>query len=322
MRITFSFLVFLFFTLSSGQVLTVTDNYKNGVSNAKAINENGEVLGISDLKGKINLKNKAFTKLEFFHPDYNSEIINSIKDNDTIILKNIPINPIEEVVIQNKNKKYLRLYASFISYQLINETPQSFTDGVIVYTINPKTQKIKNTKILNQRILKNLDFLNKFYQENPNRTFSIGSNITPLSFYEELINSNDVKVENNKIIFSKNNYSSEKSPNLKLNIEYNSPSNIKKQSLFGLKSETTNHSITETFKGSEMNLKDLKSISKYYKSNITQKGFSYQYELIQDIYVFKSESTDNEEINSENNESFDNMLPEIIKKLIKEKILK
>ena len=90
----------------------------------------------------------------------------------------------------------------------------------------------------------------------------------------------------------------------------------------GLKSEVTNHTISEIFKGSEMNLKDLQSISKYYKSKISQKDFSYQYELIQDIYIFKPEFTDNEEISNFDNSIFTNQIPETIKKLIQEKTLK
>lgn len=315
------FLIFLF-AFFNGQEITVIDESKHVITNVKAINEDGEIIGITDLKGNINLNNKNFKELEFFHSDYNSLKLHTIINKDSITLQNIKTNNIEEVLIQKNDKKYLNLYAFFISYQLIDETPQSFTDGIIVYTINTKTKKLKKTKILNQRILKNIDFLNKFYKENPNRTFSVGSNITPLTFYEELINSNDIKIENNQIIFFKPNYTIQKSPNLKLTLEYNSPLNTKKQSLLGLKSEVTNHTISEIFKGSEMNLKDLQSISKYYKSKISQKDFSYQYELIQDIYIFKPEFTDNEEISNFDNSIFTNQIPETIKKLIQEKTLK
>ncbi|WHF52591.1 hypothetical protein QGN23_04760 [Chryseobacterium gotjawalense] len=74
---------------------------------------------------------------------------------------------------------------------------------------------------------------------------------------------------------------------------YNSPLKTKKQSILGLKSEVTNHYITESFTGTNFKLKDLKSIAKYYTSKISQKGFSYKYELVQNIYIIKPEFSDN-----------------------------
>lgn len=313
---------FLLNTLVNSQIFIVTDEKKNTIPNVKAINENGEIVGISDLNGKLNILKLSSDDLELFHTDYQTKFFNSKLSNDTLILKKFKTKDIDEVVILNQSKKYLNLYAYFISYQLINDTPQSYSDGIILYSINTKTQKIHKTKIIKQRLLKNVDFLNRFYKENPNRTFSVGSNIYPLSFYEELINSNNVKIENDKIQIKEKNYTINNENNLTVNIVYNSPLKTKKQSILGLKSEVTNHNITESFKSTTFKLKDLKSIAKYYTSKISQKGFAYKYELVQNIYIIKPEFSDNEEPSFNTIDDFQNLLPKNIQSLINKKILR
>lgn len=304
------------------QNLIIVDENKKAIPNVKALSENGEIIGISDLNGNLKLSNNNFKNLELFHNNYNLSFVNPKSMNDSIILKDLNVKNIDEVIIKSQNKKYLNLYAFFISYQLINNIPQSYTDGIIIYTLNTKSQKIKKEKIIKQRFFKNIEFLNQFYKENPNKTFSVGSNIVPFSFYEELINSNDVKLENNNIQVFEKNYKIDNDKNLTIDIEYNSLANTKKQSLFGLKSEVTNHNVTEVFKSSTLTLKDLKSISKYYKSNITQKDYSYKYELVQNIYTIKPEYNDNDEIISDTAEEFQNLIPDNIKSLINEQKLK
>ena len=309
-------------TLFNSQIFIVTDENKNTIPNVKAINEKGEIVGISDLNGKLNISKHSSSNLELFHADYQINFINSDLNNDTIILKKFGTKDIDEVVILNQSKKYLNLYAYFISYQLINNTPQSYSDGIIVYTINTKTQKIRKTKIIKQRLLKNIDFLNRFYKENPNRTFNVGSNIYPFSFYEELLNSNTIKIENDKIQIKGKDYRITNENDLTINIVYNSPLKTKKQSILGLKSEVTNHYITESFKSTNFKLKDLKSIAKYYTSKISQKGFTYKYELVQNIYIIKPEFSDNEETSFTKIDDFQDLIPGNIQSLIDKNILK
>ncbi|QOW09850.1 hypothetical protein Q73A0000_05475 [Kaistella flava (ex Peng et al. 2021)] len=318
----FALSFFLFNIFVNSQIFMVMDEEKMTIPNVKAINENGEIVGISDLNGKLNIAEHPSNNLELFHADYQISFINSKLNNDTIILKKFKTKDIDEVVISNQSKKYLNLYAYFISYQLINNTPQSYSDGIIVYTINTKTQKIRKTKIIKQRLLKNVDFLNRFYKENPNRTLSVGSNIYPFSFYEELLNSNNVKIENDKIQIKEKDYTITNENNLTINIVYNSPLKTKKQSILGLKSEVTDHYITESFKSTNFKLKDLKSIAKYYTSKISQKGFSYKYELVQNIYIVRPEFSDAEETSLITMDDYQNLIPENIQSLINKNILK
>lgn len=307
---------------ANAQNFTIVDSRKKAIPNVKAISENGEIVGISDLNGFLKISNSNFEKLELFHTNYNSDFLTPKSAKDSVILQDLKINNIDEVVIKKQAKKYLNLYAYFISYQLIDGNPQSYNDGIIVYTLNAKTQKLKKEKIIKQRLLKNVDFLNQFYTKNPNRTFSVGSDIRPLTFYEELINLGDVKSENGDIKVREKDFRIDKNKNLSIDIEYNSPEHTKKQALFGLKSEITNHSVTEIFKNQNLDLKDLKSIAKYYKSKISQKDFSYNYELVQNIYIIKPEYNDNDEIIFDTKNDFQNLIPDNIKYLINEKILR
>ena len=285
-----------FYIIFSSQVVINSKN-KQPISNVATLSKNGQILGVSDKDGKITISTKEneyrvldSDTIELTHTNFETQrmIWKKFKSQATFSLN--PVENIEEVVVYAQNPNYLVLRAYFISYQLIDDTPQSFSDGIIEYYISLSKNKIINYNILETRIYKNTAFIYDFYKKMGNTTLSMGSQILPFSFNEEVLLNrwNDFNITQDdkiklkdKIIgnIEKNNNSSN------IFIEYYTPSRIREQSLLGMSSKVVNYNISESFYSDDPSIKNIQSISKYYKSFITQKKNSFKYELIQNVQI-------------------------------------
>ena len=280
---------------------------KQIVPNVTVLSKLGQVLGVSNKEGKIDFQ-KIETdfepigsdSIEIIHSNFENQKMTwkGLKDKSIILLE--PINDIEEVILTAKNPEYLILKSYFISYQLIDNEPQSFSDGVIEYYVSLTKNKIIDYNILSTRIYKNIPVINNLYKKLGNTTLSIGSRIEPFNFYEEILLNRwkEFNLSVDKEIKLKDNIigSVEKIGN-KSNVfvEYYTPTRYKEQSLLGMSSKIENYNITENFSLEKPDIKNLLKISKYYKSFITQKKVNFKYELIQNVQVLEKKFLSKEE---------------------------
>ena len=290
----------LIFCTVTSQVI-INSNTKQTISNVTIISKTGQILLVSDKEGKVSnrlvaneFKISDSDTIEFIHPNFEIKKITwKVFKNEPILLLD-PIQDIEEVFLTAKNEDYLVLRSYFTSYQIIDNEPQSFSDGIIEYYISLSKNKLIDFNIVEARVFKNIPFINEFYKKLGNTTLSIGSQIQPFNFYEEILLNrwSDFTFTQTDEIELKNNIigNIEKTDeNSNVFIEYYTPSRIKEQSLLGMSSKIENYNVSEKFASKTPSIKYLKNISKYYKSFITQKKINFKYELVQNAQVLERE---------------------------------
>ena len=288
-----------FYYIISSQIIISNKINNKPIPNVTALSIKGQILGVSDKEGKINnstiekeFKISDADTIELNHTNFEKQRVTwkELKSKSIFLLE--PVVNIDEVVISAKNPKYLVLKSYFISYQLIDNTPQSFSDGIIEYYILLSKNKIVNYNILETRIYKNIPFINEFYRKIGNTTLSIGSQILPFNFNEEVLlnrwndfeinQNNEIKLKNEMIGHIENNKN-----NSNIFIEYFTPLRIRKQSLLGMSSQIANYNVSESFSSTTPLIKNIQTISKYYESFITQKKNNFKYELIQNVQILE-----------------------------------
>jgi len=175
-----------------------------------------------------------------------------------------------------------------LSYQLIDNKAQSFSDGIIEYYIDLKKNKIKDYNIKYSRLFKNRKYLSELKKSKPKAISMLGSNILPFSFKEEILLN---EWENKKLEFTEildknwvGNINNHKD-NSNITIEYYTPKNPRTISLLGLKTIVDHHLIREKFNSKKPKIEKLESIAKYYSSEMEKNGDKISYELEQDFFV-------------------------------------
>jgi hypothetical protein len=300
MKKAYSFLFLLLYTLLFAQVQFVNQTNQQPISNVTLLSGKGEIIGVSNIDGNINISEitrdiniKDTDTIEIYHTDFESQKIiwNKIRTNYKIYLNPYPVIEIQEIVFTPKSHDYLVLKGYFVSYQLIDNVPQSFNDGIIEYYINIPKEKFSNFNVLENRVFKNTEYLKTLY-EKKGPVPSVGSNIRPFNFTEEFLLKNKkidgIVSENKKIKITKN------GDFQMLFVEYYTPEKPKEQSVLGIKSKILNYNISESFQN-EISVKNLSNISKYYMSNISRKYQTIKYELIQNFYVLEKKYISSEE---------------------------
>lgn len=305
-QITLSLILFTFFISANAQLQFLNKN-NIPISNVKLFSKDGKILAVSNLKGETTPSKISFPKndsIEIFHSDYISKkmIWDDLKNESKIYLNPDSVTKLEEIVLTSKKLEYLILKGYFISYQIIDDVPLSFSDGIIEYYINLNKNKLVDSRIIESRIFKNNDSIKAFGKRKGNSTFNVLSTIPPFSFHEEVLlndwdnyetdSSGNIKEKNNLIgrITNDSNIS-------EFTIEYNSPENTKKISFFGITAIIKNKSISEKFNSKSPTIEKVSSIGKYYNSDITKKGVSIKYELIQGFYITENEYVSKEKFN-------------------------
>lgn len=292
-------IILLFFILSINAQIKIYDSDNNNpISNVKIFSKEGRILALSDLKGEINISKLEFPKkdsIEVYHSNYISQkmIWADLSEKSKIYLNPDSVTNLEEVVLTAKKSEYLILKGYFISYQIIDDVPVSFSDGIIEYYINLNKEKVTDSRIIESRIFKNIDSIRAFGNRKGNSTFNVLSTIPPFNFNEEvLLNEWDnYKIDQNGNIKSKNyviGRISNFSDASEFTIEYNSPQNTKKTSILGITSIIKNKTIFEKFDSEEPKIERITSLGKYYNSDITKKGVTINYEFIEGFFTIES----------------------------------
>lgn len=332
------FLVYFSIILCANAQLKIKDlNTHEPILNTKLFSKEGKILATSNLNGIIeqSYPNKVpkTDTVEVFHSNYYSKRIalNDLTDNPILFLKPDPITKMYEVTIIAKKPEYLVLKGSYVSYQIIDDIPVTFTDGVIEYYINLKKGKFIKSNIIKSRLYKNRKQINKLNAQKSNPTRNVLSTIAPFNFYEEvllydwnkfIISGDTLRTKKGKVIGHINNTENEESI---LSIQFHSPKDPKEVSLLGLKSKIFNKTINETFSDPNPKLKKITSISRYYNSDITKKDITIRYEFVQDFYVSEKKLMSKTQyinhINAKNNldstnDLNDSKIPTYIKSLL------
>ena len=296
-QIILSLILFFTFLVSNAQV-KINDNYNhNPISNVKIFSKAGRILAFSNLKGIANISTVDFPKndsIEIYHSNYVSQKMtwNDIIKSPQIYLNPDPVTKLDEVVLTAKNPEYLLLKGYFISYQIIDDVAISFSDGIIEYYINLGKEKVIDARIIESRTFKNTDYIKAFKERKGNSSFNVLSTVPPFNFKEEVLLSdwNKYKIYKGGVIKRKDDIIgriSNDSNKTEFTIEYYSPQNTKKVSLFGITSVIKNKTIYEKFNSTTPKVEEIAILGKYYNSDITQKGVTVNYELIEDFYTME-----------------------------------
>lgn len=282
-------LFIIFFTIGTqhvtGQTRFIDEESKNGIPNIKLIGENGVILGLTDDNGTFYLSNKnkelsPKIKLEIYHPDYQYSVIHKedIDKKKFIFLKKA--KPIDEIIITAKKiYDYTVLKGYYMSYNLIDDVPVSFSDGIIEYFIPNKKLASVKSQLISCRYFVNEDFIKNYKKIKSGLTsIEIDGNILPFNFDDEILVNDWQNISiNNEDLLRKNikigNIKSD-DENITLNLVYNTPTNTEIKKLLGIQSEIINHTQIERFKKTEnkaLNIKNLLFVSRYYNNIITNK---------------------------------------------------
>ncbi len=299
MRYYLTALITSLIIITSNAQLKVKDaNTNKPISNVKVFSKKGEILGISNLKGIIKISKKLKAQvtdtLEIFHPNYFSKKIvwSNVDKNLTVHLDSPPITKLDEVIIKTKKIDYVILKGTFISYQLVDNIPISFTDGIIEYHINLQKKKLIKTKITKVRLFKNYPKIKLMSKQKKNTVNTIINTALPFNFKQEVLIADWDKftITNDSIIRKKNSVIGSLHKNDSesvLSIQYHSPENPKEISLLGIKSKINNEIINERFASKKPRINKIVNINRYYNSNITKKDVSLNYELIDNFYTLE-----------------------------------
>lgn len=261
--------IFVIFNLSA-QVKFVDNENKFVIPYVQLISEKGIVLAISNIEGivfidsLVNLK----TKITVSHPSYYEKTIN--KDNLKnaslyLIPKRITLN---EVVVNASKKQidYTVLKGFFRSYQIENNVPKFYSDGIVEFYIPTKENKKTKENILEHRTFRN----KKLVENRKKRTFDIPmenfdipyiSNTTTLdnlenSYSIEKTGKYQYKIVNeNQVLGAIRIDSLNKLTNLNVDIFLKNKNRIRK--IFKFRGKFTNYAISETYDTTKLPYKSI-----------------------------------------------------------------
>lgn len=295
--IFFYTLIVCFLINTAAAQVFINELTKNAIPNVTLLSKEGKVIQVSDKNGAVTssvMETKfgliGSDTIEFVHPNFIGKKMGwkSFKNQKKIELT--PITALDEVVLIGNSRDYIVLKAYFMSYQIIDDTPQSFSDGLIEYYLSPNRNKIIDFNILQTRVFKNDSYIREFNKKVGHHTLNIGSSIQPFNFKEELLLNRWKDFDftpRDKIILKKDTigFRERNINNSQIFVAFYTPKRNKTQSVLGITSKVENYIIGETFNHPTPSVEELKNISKYYQSYITQKKITFKYELIQNIQI-------------------------------------
>lgn len=153
------FILMLFSVKTEAQMRLVDSETGCGVAYAQLYDQNGRIIGSTDVTGKLPKMavNKIFS---ISHISYESKDVCT----DTLKGNNIYISPakvcLNEVVVSAKMPRFLFLECYFRSLQYLDSCLEYYRDGIIVYRVDLKKNRIKHF-ILSSRYMKDENVFNK-----------------------------------------------------------------------------------------------------------------------------------------------------------------
>ncbi|MDN3594208.1 hypothetical protein [Zunongwangia endophytica] len=294
MKSKFIIIAMLLIALSGySQIQFVNKTSSEPIPNVKVFNKDGKILSVSNSNGISRFKKNELLKndtVNIFHSNFEIKYLpyKDLLKKDRFLLSPSDYENLQEVVITSKNPRYLKITGYYISYQLIDNKPQSFSDGIIEYFIDTKKSKVKDYNIKESRIFKDKSYISELKKAKPKAVSMLGSNLLPFTFEEEILLS---EWKNRDETFSEmlnedwvGNIENENDGSV-LTIEYYTPENPRKISLLGLKTVINHHLIQEEFSSNETKIASIKRVTKYFSSEREKKDEKINYELEQDFFV-------------------------------------
>tara|TARA_B100000767_G_scaffold30658_1_gene26339 strand:+ start:28 stop:1101 length:1074 start_codon:yes stop_codon:yes gene_type:complete len=295
------YIIFLIGFNVCGQIKIIDNTTLKPISMVYVISSQGSIFGVSDINGLIAINKSLINnteKIELSHTSYQKKIINTKNFSKLLIIKlkeNITI--LNEVTISSKINKpdYLVLKGYYRSYQLDNNIPKAFSDGIVEYYISINNNRKLKFNLLENRSFKNNLLFDRIYKKKEINT----ENTTGPPYIEKKILlkelKNDIVYQNNdSVILNANNtiigYKTlnPKNKTIKIHIDLNTPERSKTKKLLNRTFKFTNVFITETYKSNLDNKSNLLSREKYVKRIIHQKNKdSVIVESLRQFYVLE-----------------------------------
>lgn len=294
MKNRFTLIALLITAFSSySQIQFINKETDESIPNVKIFDDKGRILSVSNSQGIIDFKNNGLSEsdtVNIFHSNFKTFFLpyRDLLKNNKFLLAPSDYENLKEVVITSEKPRYLKITGYYLSYQLIDNKPQSFADGIIEYFIDLKKSKVKDYNIKESRIFKDRTYISELKKTKPKAVSMLGSNLLPFNFKEEvLLNEWKNREQNFSEMLDKDWIGNIRNKNgsSALTIEYHTPENPKTISLLGLKTVIDHHLIQEEFSSDKPKLEEIKSIAKYFSSDRERKGEKIYYELEQDFFV-------------------------------------
>lgn len=162
-------LLFLFINTTKGQVHLIDSISREPIVGANIYSNEGKSLGISDINGVVNvsrLSNSSLDKVLIQHISYNSKEVSAqiFSEASTVLLVPRSVQ-MDSVVLQHVNNyDYVILKGYFRTYDLFNNKPKYFYDGIVEYYIPIKNNKRVYHKVLAYRLFENQESLNEYVE--------------------------------------------------------------------------------------------------------------------------------------------------------------
>lgn len=264
-------------TSIKGQVLLIDSITNEPIVGANIYSNNVLSLGVSDINGIININNSNSDKILIQHISYeNKEIsIQILNKSKTIILtpRNIQL---DSIVIQSpKNYDYVVLKGYFRTYDIFNNNPRYFYDGIIEYYIPIRNEGKVYHKLLEYRFFQNKESVSEYIQvfgktfSDPPKIFSLQAK----SYINQIPKGVNYIDKGDKILFMKNGLNmgfiqKTKTGNIQFYFDKVPPQSKISRSFFKIKGEQYRGLILENYSETDIKNPSLKNLISRTRSTI------------------------------------------------------
>lgn len=156
-KISLLFLLFTICILNAQTITFISEKTGKPLPKVSVFGKDGSIAAFSDIAGTID-KQSLKPDQQKFQLVYDNLAVATLSyaDFDKGIIKiNDRIKDIEAVVIKNdKPAKYVFVKGNFNTYVTLNNTLNSYADGIVTYIFDNKTKKLKDTRIEQYRIFR------------------------------------------------------------------------------------------------------------------------------------------------------------------------
>lgn len=280
--------------------------------------ENGRVLGETTINGTFDFgkKLKDNTLIELSHISYKNLIITYKQlTNKKVVELHENTNFLQEITINSKtNKEYLVLKGYFRSYQLDDNIPKSFSEGLVEYFIPLNRGRLK-VNVISTRSFKNENIYKNSKLGRKKRIKSGDRTGPPYISTKTILNQEKIKlnsIKENGMIIKENDTVGvvyKDFLNTSVLLDVISPKNKYTKSLLGFKTEFVNLRIKESYinkskkwndKSNLIHRSEYRKQYAYYKKN----KLPIKIESYHDFYVLEKKYISKKEIKRLETSSF------------------
>lgn len=142
----FALFIFLFSLIQAQSITFVSEQTNKPLPKVSVFGKDGSILAFSDIDGKIDKQaiSPAQEKFQLVYNNFPVALLTFSELNQDVIKINDQVKEIETVVIKNtKPAKYIMIKGNFNAYVTVNNKLNSYTDGIVTYIFDNKTEKYK-----------------------------------------------------------------------------------------------------------------------------------------------------------------------------------